>query len=253
MDSRFGKKLRKKFLMGELYFYPKPGDTVIDVGACTGDMSYYYSLRVEDKGKVYSIEPSITNYRTIRNKYRDVRNIKAFNIALGSKNEKETLYLSNDSSHHSMDKNFNWNKEHNANIGSEEVDVKTLDTFIEEQKIDRVDIISMNVEGSELNILKGFEKSINKLSPAIYIHAHTNELIKSCSELLNIYGYVIIPFKNNNLYAIKGNIEFLEDKSKKSIKCLLCNNKINELESIKFDELCFDCYFDLMTKWTTKL
>jgi FkbM family methyltransferase len=253
MDSRFGKKLRKKFLMGELYFYPKPGDIVMDIGACTGDMTYYYSLRVGEKGRVYSIEPSNINYKTIRNKFRDTHNIRAFNIAFSDSCRKGMLYLSQDSSHHSLDKEFDWNTKHNANVGEEEVDIKTLDSFIEGQKIERLDCIYMNVEGSELNILKGFETFIDKLSPVIYIHAHSDSLIETCKEFLIKHNYTVLGFKNNNLYAVKGNVEFLEDKSKKSLKCLFCNNKINELESIKLDELCFDCYYDLITKWTTKL
>lgn len=45
----------------------------------------------------------------------------------------------------------------------------TIDQLVSEQQIDRVDFIKMDIEGAELNALKGAEAVIRKFKPTLAI------------------------------------------------------------------------------------
>jgi len=49
------------------------------------------------------------------------------------------------------------------------IECKTIDTFIKETKIEKLDAIKIDTEGSELNILKGGEKLLKEQKPLILL------------------------------------------------------------------------------------
>ena len=51
----------------------------------------------------------------------------------------------------------------------------TLDTFIEQTSIDRVEIIKISTEGSELAILSGSEQTLAKFAPTIIYNSYTSK------------------------------------------------------------------------------
>jgi hypothetical protein len=56
--------------------------------------------------------------------------------------------------------------------GCANVFMKTLDSFIEEEKIHRVDFIRMDVEGFEYRIIKGMKATLQRFSPKLFIEIH---------------------------------------------------------------------------------
>ena len=53
--------------------------------------------------------------------------------------------------------------------GAISVESITIDEFVDENKINRLDFIKLDVEGSELEVLKGGERSIRKFKPKLAI------------------------------------------------------------------------------------
>lgn len=138
-------------------FIDKDPKILIDVGANKGDYSDEM-IKNYPNAKIYIFEPQKYLYDKLNEKYKKNNNIKIYNIAL-DKTENEALlikgfdgdgeasiylrkYLKND-------KNF-----------QEKILCKRLDQIITNQKID---FIKVDVEGNEMNVLKGMDKIINNV------------------------------------------------------------------------------------------
>jgi hypothetical protein len=66
------------------------------------------------------------------------------------------------------------------------------------------DIIKIDVEGNELNVLKGSEKTLKKNYPIIIMETHGQEIKKKCFFFLEKYGYKkIIPLDSNDTEEAK--------------------------------------------------
>lgn len=86
--------------------------------------------------------------------------------------------------------------------------VRTLDFCIENYyKCDKIDFVSIDTEGTELDVLKGF--NINRWQPKLFIIENTErsagieEKDKSISNYLSNFGYVIDDIVDINDYYIK--------------------------------------------------
>ncbi|MEM3709051.1 MAG: FkbM family methyltransferase [Nitrososphaerales archaeon] len=73
--------------------------------------------------------------------------------------------------------------------GSIEVPVVTLDTFFEH--IDKPDVIKIDVEGAELNVVKGALKTIAKGVRLIIVEIHSSDVKIPIIELLQGLGYMV--------------------------------------------------------------
>jgi FkbM family methyltransferase len=248
----FVQKLDKKFVMGENYISINPGDIVLDIGACTGDMTLYYSWKVGPEGRVYAIEPDRKiNLKRIMYLAKDSKNIYPCNCAITNNTGEAPLYLSVDTSHHSMREDFIWSDEPKERF---KLNVKTftLDDFIEYAKIPKVDVIYMNVEGSELDILSGGLKTLSTFAPKLYIAPHELEGINLKTQLitkLEELGYKTIDY-HNLIYASKNIDEF---GRKETLKCFKCGNYITYHEENKLDGACLGCYTEFIHEWFKKI
>lgn len=145
------------------YFHPKVSpslnDAIIDAGAFIGDTAKLFLEKTAYTSKVFSFEPSLENFRRMgswirENGFEDKVTIK--NMGVFSKTT--TLFLeTNDLESDSFKvKEF----------GDERIDVVALDDMFLNQQ---VDLIKMDIEGSELAALEGAIKTIKKWRPKLQI------------------------------------------------------------------------------------
>ncbi len=79
--------------------------------------------------------------------------------------------------------------------GSIEVPMISLDEHVESQKINRLDLIKMDIEGSEYAALIGAKKTINKYRPLVIVEYNRETAQRACTSiweldrLLDSYGY----------------------------------------------------------------
>jgi len=132
----------------------KLGETFMDIGANNG----YYTISAADlvgpKGKVISLEPNQKAFqRLLQNiEINNLKNIIPLNIALSDKDGKATLYLNNGSE----DGLASLIKSEQSKSFME-VELKRFDDLFKDEKIN---IIKMDVEGSEINVIRGAENYI---------------------------------------------------------------------------------------------
>ncbi len=136
----------------------KPGMIVIDIGAHIGYFTRILSTLVGQKGRVYAFEPCSENYPVLLHNLSPGKfsNVQAFQKAVAEKESTSTLYLSPGHSNHSL---FSGYTENPAN---EHVETISIDYFVKKTGIKKVDFIKIDVEGSELSVIKGMRELISK-------------------------------------------------------------------------------------------
>jgi FkbM family methyltransferase len=133
----------------------------IDVGANIG---YWSKLLAEilDVGKVFAFEPDPVTFKILQRNLEANSNVEVIEAALGSQKGKLSLYVdpsdSGDSTGNYVD-------------GRNRVDVNmsTLDTFMEERGITRIDFLKVDIQGGEIDFFKGAEFAIKTMRPLILV------------------------------------------------------------------------------------
>lgn len=143
-----------------------PGMRVFDIGAHHGFYSLLASERVGDDGSVTSFEPSTRERRRLRlHLWLNRRsNVTVEPLALGSRAETADLYVCE-----GVQTGCNSLRPPavEESTRSVPVTVDTLDDYCRRRGIERIDVVKMDVEGAELEVLKGGERSLDDLRPVI--------------------------------------------------------------------------------------
>ena len=149
--------------------------SVIQAGAFCGD--FLPSFSKSCNGFVYAFEPVLENYimckLTIEK--NNLENVFLYNAALGEKTE--TLRV-----------NTNLDKDYHIG-GASKIDAEghlCLALAIDNLSYSSLMLIQLDIEGFELNALKGAEKTIKKHHPIIAIEDNKG----NCKEFLESLGYV---------------------------------------------------------------
>ena len=137
-------------------FIPEKGAVVIDVGSYDGGTC----LRFTERGfKVYGFELD-KNLFGLAAKVAEQNNFVVENVGLGS--HKHTANY----------RPLNGGSTHLDDDGSEVAQIITLDSYVREKNIPRVDLIKFDVEGAELDVLKGAAVTISRFKPILLLSAY---------------------------------------------------------------------------------
>jgi hypothetical protein len=108
------------------------------------------------------------------------------------------------------------------------IPVKTLDSFVKENNIKKIDILRMDVEGFEYNIILGANRVLEKFKPKIFVEIHKMYLGKEKT-------YKIFSDLKNKGYEIKYYIPRIYDSpiigELKDIEKITINQVLNKLNN----------------------
>ncbi len=104
-------------------------------------------------------------------------NFLAFNLGFGEKKDLVKIYdyVNNDGSAHASLYSKVITEIHKGKTIEHDVKITTIDAFVEENKIDKIDLLKIDTEGNELNVLKGAQKTL-KDNLIDVIHFEFNEM-----------------------------------------------------------------------------
>ncbi len=173
------------------------GDVVFDVGGNVGLYSIA-AARIAKSVNVFTFEPVPDTLKELRSnvvKNKVENQVKIIPKALSSK--AGTMYITTE--YHSSNYITNANSEQQKTM----IRVTTIDNFAKQEKIKRIDMIKMDIEGHELEALKGAQRSIERFRPKILIEIYENKTefndrqMANASEIFTFlaqfgYEYVIV-------------------------------------------------------------
>ena len=142
----------------------REGMTVMDIGANWGLYSLLISRAVGPSGKVYAFEPVPEIFARLKEHIalNNATNVVPVPIALSDEKGAAKMSVKGGSSslfRHVSDEFV-------------EVRVERLDDFVEREGIERVDAIKIDVEGAELKVISGADKTIRHNKPILMVEIH---------------------------------------------------------------------------------
>ena len=157
-----------------------PGKVFIDVGANFGVYTLVASKLVGAAGKVFAFEPTAQSFAILGQNValNHSANVRAFQVALTQTRGKAWLYHGWDPVGNSL------GMDPLCGNQGEEVQTESLDNLLEENGIDRVDVIKVDVEGAEELVLRGATRTITNNRPVVIF-----EYNPGCSARLSLSPY----------------------------------------------------------------
>jgi FkbM family methyltransferase len=137
----------------------KKGDVVIDCGAWIGDFSAYAACK---GAEAYAFEPSRQTVEYLKITQKLNGNIHI--VEKGLSDKKESSYLEHNDLN--SEGNFISSKESET---AEKIEITTIDNFVAENNLKKIDFIKADIEGFERYMLKGATKTLKTFAPKLAI------------------------------------------------------------------------------------
>ena len=194
MPVRYYKYYQDGYEKDNFEFYKaeiKEDNTILDIGGHIGLNAVLFA-RLAHKGKVYVFEPAPNTFNIINdtvriNKLQDRVTVTQQAV---SNNSGSTFFYMADSNladnansliHHRLDKK----------LKKIEVQLTTIDEFIAANNIKKVDFIKMDVEGAELDALKGGIGCLKTYKPKMTLGLHPTPIKQKGDSLEEIYDLLV--------------------------------------------------------------
>jgi len=185
----------------EYYSSFKEGEIVLEIGAFIG----YYVMRaatlVKNSGKVVGIEAIEDNYSLLQ---KNIHENNFNNVLLVQKASWDSTGVLKFYRHHrqraSAKRNVVINSNHETNIPCD-----TIDSILDDLGITHVDFIRIQVNGAELETLKGMRRTLKKcpkLSVAVIYEKEKKQQTETVSLFLKDLGYKTIK-TGGSIFAYK--------------------------------------------------
>ncbi len=141
------------------------GATIIDVGANIGLYTLESAFAVGPTGRVISIEAAPSNVQVLKKniEHNRLNNISLIEVAVGDLTGCGTLTLAKGGNRGMFTLGST------AGDSSYNVEIRRIDDLIEEKGITSVDLIKMDIEGSEYHALRGALRTLQRCRPTILI------------------------------------------------------------------------------------
>ena len=141
----------------------------VDGGGYVGDTLPYIIKNFPDFKKIYVIEPSELHINIAKRDFGDIKNIEFIQCGLGEVKESKNTILE---------------EQNNCNHEYKGTTIDTIDNLI----CEKVDFIKLDIEGDELEAIKGAKNSILKYNPilAICIYHKASHWYEIANEVLSI-------------------------------------------------------------------
>jgi FkbM family methyltransferase len=131
---------------------------IFDVGANVGQttIAFHHSF---PNAEIHAFEPVSAIFEVLKKNTRRMAGVHPYHLALGEKNETRLIALD------SADSYFTMNRARKADATtpktlSQQIEIITLDAFVERQHISRIHVLKTDTEGYELEVLSGARNTL---------------------------------------------------------------------------------------------
>jgi FkbM family methyltransferase len=158
------------------------GMCVIDVGANIGITSVAIAKRIGRTGRLHSFEPVPEYFDILKDNVSSNRlgHVKLYELAVTDRVGRAPFYEKESSSGIVFEE------------GARKLEVSTtsIDRFVYDEKIERIALINMDCEGSELLVLKGAKETLRKNKVKIFCEIHHDFLRQLGQSVEDIVEYL---------------------------------------------------------------
>jgi FkbM family methyltransferase len=160
---------------------PTVGEIFLDIGAYVGPYSIRAARAVGPAGRVIALEPDSTNRRQLEKNLalNGITNCAVAPLAAWSRPGRVGWRPSSHPDWHRVD----------DSAGPGEMEATTVDDLVRRMALPRVDWIKLDIEGAEVEALRGAEATLKNHRPALFIEVH--ETLAPLKSLLAQFGYAI--------------------------------------------------------------
>jgi len=178
----------------EFYELAKKSDVVLDVGAHIGFFSVLAAI-VSPRSSVYAFEPLPRVYERLERNVglNRLTNVHCFCAAVGEQDGTQEFYFPNEHAPVSSSLRSDMLL---ATLGEEivrhvNVQVTTLDSVVETNKLEKVDLIKLDTERTEHDVLAGSAQILQRFRPNIICEVWPDaDNIQQLENLLSPHGYL---------------------------------------------------------------
>jgi FkbM family methyltransferase len=164
----------------------KPGNVIVDAGANVGYFSLLFANWMRGQGAVHAFEPfpeTAARFDRNLNLNSPLRGtVFLHRSALSDFKGRTRMHVPDQT---------NQGCNYLGEDGENEVEVTTLDAFCDRERLMRVDLIKVDVEGSEVALLRGAEETIRRFRPILMIEVNPAALQRfgyGSSDLIQAIG-----------------------------------------------------------------
>ena len=200
-NAAYGSGANELPVQAALAEHLRPGAVLFDVGANVGFFTVICARIVGEAGRVYAFEPVARNAAYVRLNCRlnGLRNVNVLEVAAGDESRAGQLHLAEYSGGSTLDV-AGRPPDYRRTLS---VDVVRIDDLMESRALTRPDVVKIDVEGAELHVLRGMQRTLQQARPIVIYEtddalAATAESRRAeCDRLLQDCGYATAALKDS--------------------------------------------------------
>lgn len=179
---------------------------VLDIGANIGEFTLFAAHRAKH-GSVFSFEPSSHLFQELKTNVQinKLKNVSCVQVGLSDRKAKLPLYSLAETDKESSTKNRGKGTvfPSAADSSAETIELETLDNWARQVGLSKLDIVKIDIEGSELFALRGGAETFCRLRPVIFIEINDVTCRRAgyspseIPKLLRSWGYEICGIGKN--------------------------------------------------------
>lgn len=172
------------------------GDWVLEAGANTGTETLLISRLIGSAGRIFAFEPvkHVVEKLNRNLSLNRIENVTIMQVALGDEERDISFYI-----YPQNHPNQGMGSKVLENAGLEKINVRqtTIDALFNRGELPRFDFLKMDVQGAELDILRGGKNSITFYKPKIFLEAAEDlSSLKMIYKFLDDIDYAVFFIRN---------------------------------------------------------
>jgi FkbM family methyltransferase len=161
-----------------------PGSFVLDIGANIGAHTLRFARAAGPTGRVYAFEPTDFAYqKLVRNiALNAFVNVTPVHVALSDHAAKAQT----------VDFRASWRSDGGRADKPSVTNLERLDDWCDAHRIERIDLVKLDVDGNEFTILDGGRRTVERFCPVFLLetgHHHVIDPAKNPLRILDSFGY----------------------------------------------------------------
>ncbi len=148
-----------------------PTYNILDIGANTGEYTMFFASIINERSKVWAFEPVKTVFDTFKENIQLnshlYHKIIPIQKAIGKQRDRIPIFDENENENEGLYSIYPANFHHSKKV--QDIEIDTLDNFVNQNNIQSLNFIKIDVEGNELFVLQGAHNTIKEMRPILMI------------------------------------------------------------------------------------